>query len=146
MKLGDYFFFYLGLLSTVYILPDPMFINGYDFLTGMLKSRHPDVFRKKSVLRNFTNFTGEHLCQGLFFSKVAGLRSAILLKRRPWRRCFPVNFAKFLRTSFLTEHLRRLLMYGTKCCLQKSETVVQGCSEKKSILKNFLSLVVACSF
>ena len=23
---------------------------------------------------------------------------ATLLKRRPWHRCFPVNFAKFLRT------------------------------------------------
>ena len=23
-----------------------------------------------------------------------------------WHKCFPVNFAKFLRTPFLTEHLR----------------------------------------
>ena len=28
-------------------------------------------------------------------------RSATLLKKRLWRRCFPVNFAKFLRTPFL---------------------------------------------
>ena len=33
-----------------------------------------------------------------------------LLKRRLWHRCFLVNFAKFLRTTFLTEHLRWLLM------------------------------------
>ena len=26
-----------------------------------------------------------------------------LLKKRPWRRCFPVNFAKILRTRVLTE-------------------------------------------
>ena len=26
-------------------------------------------------------------------------------------RCFPVNFAKFLRTPFLTEHLRWLLLF-----------------------------------
>ena len=26
-------------------------------------------------------------------------------------RCFPVNFAKFLRTPFLTEHLRRPLLF-----------------------------------
>ena len=25
----------------------------------------------------------------------------IILKKRPWHRCFPVNFAKFLRTPFL---------------------------------------------
>ena len=31
-----------------------------------------------------------------------------------WHRCFPVNFEKFQRTLFLTEHLRRLLlMYPT---------------------------------
>ena len=33
------------------------------------------------------------------FTKAAGLRSEI------WYRCFPVNFAKFLKTTFLTEHL-----------------------------------------
>ena len=39
---------------------------------------------KKDVLRNFTKFTGNHLCQGLF-NKVAGQKSL-------WHRCFPVNF------------------------------------------------------
>ena len=29
---------------------------------------------------------------------------------RLWHRCFPVNFTKFLRTSFLTEHRRWLLL------------------------------------
>ena len=32
-------------------------------------------------------------------------------KKRLWHRCFPVNFAKFLRTHFLTEHLRWLLLF-----------------------------------
>ena len=27
-----------------------------------------------------------------------------------WHRCFPVNFAKFLRTPFFTEHLWCLLL------------------------------------
>ena len=30
----------------------------------------------------------------------------ICWKKRLWHRCFPVNFAKFLRTPFVTEHLR----------------------------------------
>ena len=30
---------------------------------------------------------------------------AALLNTRLWHRCFPVNFAKLLRTPFLTEHL-----------------------------------------
>ena len=33
-----------------------------------------EVVRKKGVLRNFTKFIGEHLCQSLIFNKVAGLR------------------------------------------------------------------------
>ena len=61
-----------------------------------------EVFRKKKgVLRKFAKFTRKHLCQGLFFNKVAGLRPATLLKKRLWHRCFPVNFANFLRTPFL---------------------------------------------
>ena len=33
------------------------------------------------------------------FNKVAG-RPAILLRERPWHRCFPVTFAKFLKHFF----------------------------------------------
>ena len=35
------------------------------------------------------------------FNKVAGLWPTTLLKKRLWHRCFPVNFAQFLRTPFL---------------------------------------------
>ena len=45
-----------------------------------------------------------------FFNKVAGPMPASLLKKRLWHRYFPVNFVKFLRTSFLTEHLWWLLL------------------------------------
>ena len=59
---------------------------------------------KKGVLRNFAQFTEKHLCQSLFFKKVAGLRPATLLKKRFWHRCFPVNFVKFPRTPFYRTH------------------------------------------
>ena len=62
------------------------------------RSSRPDVFCKNGVLRNFTKFTGKHLCQSLVFNKVACLRPATLLKKRLWDRCFPVNFVKFPRT------------------------------------------------
>ena len=68
------------------------------------------MFCIKGVLRNFTKFTGKHLCQSLFFNKVASLRPAILLKKGLWPRCFPVSFVKFLRTPFFIEHLRWLLL------------------------------------
>ena len=48
------------------------------------------VFYKKGVLKIFAKFTGKHLCQSLFFNKVADLRL--------WHRFFPMNFAKFLIT------------------------------------------------
>ena len=41
------------------------------------------------------------LCQSLFFNKVAGLYRPTLLKKRLWYRCFPFNFAEFIRTPFL---------------------------------------------
>ena len=41
----------------------------------------PEVFCKKDFLRNFAKLTGKHLCQGLFYNKVAGLRPPTLLKR-----------------------------------------------------------------
>ena len=43
------------------------------------RSSRPEVFCKKDVVKIFAKFTGKHLCQ---------------------RLCFPVNFAKFLRTYF----------------------------------------------
>ena len=41
------------------------------------------------------------------------LQASSLIKKRDsgvWHRCFPVNFAKFLRIPFFTEHLRWLFM------------------------------------
>ena len=58
-----------------------------DELIDMWKEEQsPEVFCKKGVLRKFAKFTGKHLCQSLFLNTIAGL-------------------AKFLRTSFVTEHL-----------------------------------------
>ena len=39
-------------------------------------------------------------------------KGATLLKKRLWHRCFPVNFVKFPRTPFLTEHLWWLFLFG----------------------------------
>ena len=39
--------------------------------------KHPsELFCKKGVLRNFTKYTWKHLCQSLFFNKVAGLMAS----------------------------------------------------------------------
>ena len=67
------------------------------------RSSRQEVFFKKGVLRNLEKFTGKPLWQSLFFNKVAGLIEKEALAKAP------VNFAKFLRTPFLIEHLRWLL-------------------------------------
>ena len=45
------------------------------------ESSHPDVFCKKSVLKNFPKFTGKYLYQSLFFNAVAGLSLQLILKK-----------------------------------------------------------------
>ena len=62
------------------------------------KKQPSEVIYKKGVLKNFAKFIGEHLCQSHFLIK------------RLWHRCFPENFAKFLRTPFSVEQLRWLLL------------------------------------
>ena len=71
------------------------------------RSSHQKRSMKKGVLRNFTNFTGKHLCQSLFFNKVDKKK---FIKKRLWCRCFPVNFAKFPRTPFLQSTSGRLFL------------------------------------
>ena len=74
------------------------------------RSSHRRCSVRKGVLRNFAKFTGKHPCQRLFFNRVGGLKPATLFKKRLWRRCFLVNFAKFLTTPFLQNTSGRLLL------------------------------------
>ena len=55
----------------------------------------------KDALKNLAKFTGKHMYWSLFFCKVAGYQPATLSKKRHRYRCFPMNFAKSLRTSIL---------------------------------------------
>ena len=64
-----------------------------NWMNSKKSSSRPEVFCKKSVLKNFTKFTEEHL------------RPATLLKKRLWYRCFPLSLAKFLRIPFFIKHL-----------------------------------------
>ena len=61
---------------------------------------------KKGVLTNFAKFTGKHLCQGLFFNRVAGLsfviklhRPATLLKKT-LAKAFSCEFYEISKNSF----------------------------------------------
>ena len=58
----------------------------------IFRSSRTQIFFKIGVLRNFTIFTGKHLCWSLE------------------QGSFPVNIAKLLRTVFFIEHLWWLLL------------------------------------
>ena len=63
----------------------------------MLKSHRPEVFYKKAALKNFGKSTGKHLCQSLFFNKVAG-DACNFIKKETLAQVFSSKSAKFLRT------------------------------------------------
>ena len=77
--------FFSILKKKLKIIPDKKAI-----LTIQSRTSRPEVFCEKGGACNFK------------------------IKKRLWHRCFPVNFAKFLRTPFLIEHLRWLLLYSQK--------------------------------
>ena len=63
----------------------------------MKRNSRPELFCKKSILEKSVSFL-----------------PATLLKNTFWRRCFPVNFAKFLRTLTIIEPLRVVASGFTK--------------------------------
>ena len=52
---------------------------------------------KKGVLRNFTKFTGKHLCQSF--------RPATLVKKETLAQVFSCEFCEISKITFLEEHL-----------------------------------------
>ena len=64
-----------------------------------------DVFCKKVALRIFAKFTGKHLCQSLYFNKVAGL-AYNFIKKETLAQMFSCEFYEISKNNFFTEHLR----------------------------------------
>ena len=72
-------------------------------------------FKKNGVLRNFAKSTGKHLCQSLYFNKIAGRRpdacefceiskNPFFKEQRPYNGLtFKANFPPYPRTSLLTQ-------------------------------------------
>ena len=90
------------------------------------RSSRAKVFCKKGVVKSLTKST-EKESQSLFFNKVAGLS---------------LNFAKCLRTPFLTKHLSWLLLLGV-ICLVKSPSNVH-IQRNTKCLKAQLSSIGSC--
>ena len=105
------------------------------------------MFYRKGVFRNFAKFSGKHLCKNLFINKVAGLSLSMQLywKKRFLHRCFPVNFVKFLRTSFLTEHLWWLFLVLQHRCSYKFLDIHKKILVLRSLFNTVRDLK-ACNF
>ena len=67
----------------------------------IFRSNHQRCFIQKVVFEKFAIFTGKQLWWSLFLKKNADLWVCNFIKNRLKRKCFPVKFAKFLRTPFL---------------------------------------------
>ena len=98
----------MGKKPNIFTLQLPIYyILKKEILIGAnVRSSRPDVFCKKVFLKISPNAQEKTCAQSLFYNEVAGLEHATLFKKRPWHRCFPVNFVKFLRTRFFKERLR----------------------------------------
>ena len=84
-------------------LTHPSYNNGSD--QDEPQKQPPKVFCKKDGFRNFAKFTGKHMCQSLFFNKVAGLQPCKIIKKETLAQVIPCKFCEISKNTFFTEHI-----------------------------------------
>ena len=77
------------------------------------RSIRPKAFYKKGVLRNFAKFTGKHLCQSLFFNKVADLEACDFIKKETLAQ-FSCEFYEILKNTIFYKTTRMAASAVTK--------------------------------
>ena len=65
-----------------------------------VRSSRLEVFCRKDLLRNFTKFTGKHLCQS----------ACNFIEKETLAQVFSCEFWEISKNSFFTEHFRWLLL------------------------------------
>ena len=76
------------------------------------RSSHWRCSLKKGVLKNFCKIYRK---KKLPEPKVAGLRSAPLIKKRHLHRCFPVTFCEIFKSSFLRNSFVKVQLPQNYC-------------------------------
>ena len=71
------------------------------------RSRHPEVFLGKSVLKICNKFTEEHPCRSVILIKLL----CNFIEIAFWHECSPVNFLQIFRTPFPINTSGRLLLF-----------------------------------
>ena len=77
---------------------------------GKVQKQPPEVFCEKGVLINFTKFIGNTCARVSFLVKLQALEI---------HRCFPLNFAKLLRTLFLQNTYVQMLLKISKITISR---------------------------
>ena len=74
------------------------------WLHERLSKQLSQLLYKKSVFKIFAKFARRHLCQSLFFNKVAGLKPSTLLKNT-LAQVFSCEFCEIFKNIIFAEHL-----------------------------------------
>ena len=81
------------------------YLHNKIFIFVLFRSNHQRCVVAKSVLRNFTKFTGKHLRQGLIFNKVADWACNVI-KKETLAQVFSCEFCEISKNTFFTDHVR----------------------------------------
>ena len=84
-----------GLLFTFFLKNTSFMVT----ICRIYRSSPPEVFCKKGILRNYSKFTLKHLCQSLFFNKVAGL-ACNFIKKETLAQVFSCEFCEISKNIF----------------------------------------------
>ena len=90
------------------------------YCPGFEQKEPPEMFYKKSLLKNFAKFTGKHLNQNLFFDK--GLQ--FFKKKKALAQVFSCEHCKISKSSSFTEHLRTTASVWMRATFTKEELLL----------------------
>ena len=83
-----------------------------------VRSSRSKVFCKKGVFKKFPKITSKTPVPESLFQHSCRAQACNFIKKEFLAQVFSMNFAKFLRTPFLTEYIWRLLLKSVKtACL-----------------------------
>ena len=91
----------------------------------------------KKVFREISQNSQKNTCVTSFLIKLQ-----VLLIKRLWHRCFPVNFAKFLRAPFIIEHLWCLLLFikDRETSMMPKDLPLKIWTNNPDLIKNTISV------
>ena len=103
-----------------------LLLTQLDFGEYSSKQEQKNRSTRPEVFLNISQSSQENTCARISFL-IKKRPEACNLKKILWHRCFPVNFAKFLRAPFFTEQLWWLLLKKTTTNRQKTNHILFNC-------------------